>query len=396
MFSYPLAVCFALFLTLPLIFLFSPSISPPKAVPIPPMASNLPPPYVADELDDRILFRRAAELASSAGGGPAKFSRLGLKKRRPKIAFLFLTNSDLSFAPLWERFFKGHDHLYNIYIHADPLMRSTNTTTLPPTHTASSTKTVRTTELPRSIWDSGYHSPSKVFDNRFIVSRRTQRASPTLISAARRLLASALLDDPSNFYFALVSQHCIPLHSFDYVYRTLFGNSFHALTGHFKPSKFLSFIEILSDEPNLYERYTARGEDVMLPEVLFEQFRVGSQFFILTRRHSLLVVKERRLWKKFRLPCLNKDSCYPEEHYFPTLLSMADPKGCSHYTLTRVNWTGCFDGHPHLYLPDEVSADLIYQLRESDSGFSHLFARKFSPECLQPLMDMADEVIFRD
>ncbi|KAK4785444.1 hypothetical protein SAY86_002133 [Trapa natans] len=170
MFSFPLAVCFALFLTLPLVFLFSPSISPPKPVPVPPLASDSPPLYAADELDDRIIFRRAAELASS----------------------------------------------------------------------------------------------------------------------------------------------------------------------------------------------------------------------------------ERRLWKKFKLPCLNKYSCYPEEHYFPTLLSMADPKGCSHYTLTRVNWTGCFDGHPHLYLPDEVSVDLIYQLRESDLGFSHLFARKFSPGCLQPLMDMADEVIFRD
>ncbi|KAK4746879.1 hypothetical protein SAY87_025916 [Trapa incisa] len=395
MFSFPLAVCFALFLTLPLVFLFSPSISPPKPVPVPPLASDSPPLYAADELDDRIIFRRAAELASSVGG-PAKFSRLGLTKQRPKIAFLFLTNSDLTFAPLWERFFKGHDHLYNIYIHADPSMRSINTTTHSPTDTASSSKTVRATEPPKSIWDSGYRSPGKVFDNRFIVSKRTERASPTLISAARRLLANALLDDPSNFYFALVSQHCIPLHSFDYMYRTLFGNSFNALRAYFKPSKFLSFIEILSDEPNLYERYTARGEDAMLPEVPFEQFRVGSQFFILTRRHSLLVVKERRLWKKFKLPCLNKYSCYPEEHYFPTLLSMADPKGCSHYTLTRVNWTGCFDGHPHLYLPDEVSVDLIYQLRESDLGFSHLFARKFSPGCLQPLMDMADEVIFRD
>lgn len=133
----------------------------------------------------------------------------------------------------------------------------------------------------------------------------------------------------------------------------------------------------------------------MLPEVPFEQFRVGSQFFILTRRHSLLVIKDRKLWKKFRLPCLDKHSCYPEEHYFPTLLSMADPKGCSHYTLTSVNWTGSFDGHPHIYLPDEISPNLVYQLRQSDLGYSHFFARKFSPDCLQLLMDMADDVIFR-
>lgn len=39
-----------------------------------------------------------------------------------------------------------------------------------------------------------------------------------------------------------------------------------------------SYIEILSEDPNLYERYNARGENVMLPEVPFEDFRVGSQF----------------------------------------------------------------------------------------------------------------------
>ena len=28
----------------------------------------------------------------------------------------------------------------------------------------------------------------------------------------------------------------------------------------------------------------------MLPEVPFEQFKVGSQFFVLTRRHAMMVV----------------------------------------------------------------------------------------------------------
>ncbi|XP_031373704.1 glycosyltransferase BC10-like isoform X1 [Punica granatum] len=403
MFSSPLVVCFALFLSLPVVYLFSSSILPSKAAaPVPSSPLILPSAAASDELDDLSLFRRAATPA----GRPPKCNRLGLKKPRPKIAFLFLTNSDLTFAPLWERFFKGHDHLYNIYIHADPAMKSSNTNSSSRTSTASSGKRVRLTGSrkhsnhlllswpARSIWDSGYRSPGGVFDGRFIVSKRTERATPALIAAARRLLASALLDDPANFYFALVSQHCIPLHSFSFMYKTLFGNSLEAVQAYINPSKFPSFIEILSDEPNLYERYTARGEDVMLPEVPFEQFRVGSQFFMLTRRHSLLAIKDRKLWRKFRLPCLNKESCYPEEHYFPTLLSMADPKGCGHYTLTRVNWTGSFDGHPHLYGPDEISPDLVYQLRESDLGYSHFFARKFSPESLRPLMDMADDIIF--
>lgn len=89
-------------------------------------------------------------------------------------------------------------------------------------------------------------------------------------------------------------------------------------------------------------------------------------------------------------------SCYPEEHYFPTLLSMEDPDAATHYTLTRVNWTGSADGHPHTYRPVEVSPQLIQELRVSNSTYSFLFARKFSPDCLKPLLDIAEKVIFRD
>lgn len=200
-----------------------------------------------------------------------------------------------------------------------------------------------------------------------------------------------MLDDSSNLYFALLSQQCIPLHSLRFVYKTLLAPS--------KLNKlarvgYQSFIEILSNEPKLKERYYARGS--MEPEVPFEKFKVGSQFFILTRRHAALVVKDTKLWKKFRLPCLRPDACYPEEHYFPTLLSMEDPDGCSHFTLTRVNWTGTAHGHPHSYRPPEVSAELMYKLRMSNWTYSYLFARKFTPDCLDLLMKLASKVIFRD
>ncbi|KAJ1442765.1 Glycosyl transferase, family 14 [Sesbania bispinosa] len=40
--------------------------------------------------------------------------------RVPKIAFMFLTKGPLPLAPLWERFLKGHERLYSIYIHSLP------------------------------------------------------------------------------------------------------------------------------------------------------------------------------------------------------------------------------------------------------------------------------------
>lgn len=233
-----------------------------------------------------------------------------------------------------------------------------------------------------------------VFKNRFIPAKKTERSSPTLISATRRLLATALLDDPLNYYFALVSETCIPLHSFSYTYKTLFKNKPTESTR--LPTR-VSYIEVLSDEPQMWDRYVARGDSVMEPEVPFTEFRVGSQFFILNRVHSLMVVKDRTLWKKFRLPCLNADTCYPEEHYFPTLLSMKDPTRVSKETLTLVDWTGSVGGHPRTYEPSEVTPEMIKELRGSNTTkVPYLFARKFSPECLPVLMDMADDVIFRD
>lgn len=336
-----------LLLTVPLLFFLAPRLLPPKTLP------SIP---ASDETSDLALFRRAI-LASNSSSSSATSLRLP-HRRPPKIAFLFLTNTPLHFAPLWEQFFHNRSHLFNVYIHADPSIK-------PPLHPS-------------------FSSPS--FVGRFIPSKPTQRASPTLISAARRLLAFALLDDPSNAYFTIISQTCIPLHSFDFMYRTLLS----------RPRR--SYIEIVADDPGLYTRYIARGDDAMLPEVPFERFRVGSQFFALTRKHAVMVVRDRRLWKKFRMPCLRKmrDSCYPEEHYFPTLLDMQDPNGCSGYTLTRVNWTDSVAGHPHMYKPDEVKPELIWELRRSNSTYSYLFARKFSPECIDPLMQIADSVILKD
>jgi hypothetical protein len=40
--------------------------------------------------------------------------------RVPKVAFMFLTKGPVLMAPLWEKFFKGHDGLYSIYVHSSP------------------------------------------------------------------------------------------------------------------------------------------------------------------------------------------------------------------------------------------------------------------------------------
>ncbi|KAH1203549.1 hypothetical protein AAZX31_17G198400 [Glycine max] len=292
--------------------------------------------------------------------------RVNAKPTRPKkVAFMFLTNKPLPFAPLWESYFNQtttSKNLFNIYVHADP--------TFP------------------------YHAPfSGVFFNRVIRSQPTRRFSPTLTAAARRLLAHALLDDTSNSVFVLLSPSCIPLHSLNFTY--------HALLRRGK-----SFVEILANEAVAYDRWAARGPHVMLPEVRLEEFRVGSQFWALTRRHARLVVSDRVLWPKFNVPCVRFDTCYPEENYFPTLLSMWDPQGCVPATLTHVNWTGRVDGHPRTYEAWEVGPELIRRMREDRPRYGDgngdgrrdpfLFARKFAADALEALMRISNGVIFRD
>ncbi|MED6153778.1 hypothetical protein PIB30_105313, partial [Stylosanthes scabra] len=297
------------------------------------------------------------------------FRKASHAKRKPtntkKLAFMFLTTTPLPFAPLWESFFNNSPrNLYNIYVHADPTFS----------------------------YDQQF---SGVFRNRTIPSKPTARYTPTLAAAARRLLARALIHDRNNYIFLLLSPSCIPLHSFNFTYATL-GNSRK------------SFIEILVNESGSHDRWAARGDHVMLPEVRLEDFRIGSQFWALTRKHARLVVWETRLWSKFKLPCVRWDTCYPEENYFPTLLSMWDSRGCVHATLTHVDWSGSEDGHPRMYQKEEIGPELIWALRKDrprygDSGSERrrrhdpfLFARKFAPDSLEALMQIADDVIFRD
>ncbi|KAJ8763976.1 hypothetical protein K2173_004840 [Erythroxylum novogranatense] len=126
----------------------------------------------------------------------------------------------------------------------------------------------------------------------------------------RCLLSTIVLDGPANAFFALLSHYCIPLHSFKYVYNALvestsFDLSSSTITTYDVRIQHKNFIEIIDKEP--------------------------------------------QLWR------VREDECYLEEHYFPTLLSMVDPNGCTHYTLTMVNWNGTIDGHLYTYRPNEIA-----------------------------------------
>uniref|UniRef100_A0A0D9WVN6 Uncharacterized protein n=1 Tax=Leersia perrieri TaxID=77586 RepID=A0A0D9WVN6_9ORYZ len=323
-FSSPLVLTILLFASLTGLIVLAPLSSsplPPPAKSAPPVVGDFVSNKVAgdsstvvagvDDEEDLALFRRAT-LDSS--GEPAMTSL------PPKVAFLFLTNSDLTFAPLWEKFFAGNADKLTVYIHADP---SSSNLHLPPT---------------------------KSFCGRFVVAAKpTRRADATLIAAARRLLAAAIVDDRANSYFILLSQHCVPIHSFRHLHAVLFPQPNPSSSSPARKSRNpISYIEVLDGEPQLRARYEAiGGEAAMLPELPFPKFRVGSQFFELSRRHAALV------------------------------------------------------GHPHAYGAAEISPELVAGLRrrwrEVNATVDYMFARKFKPDCLAPLMAIADtELIFAE
>lgn len=77
----------------------------------------LKPPNVTHDMEDAELLWRAS-MAPKIPEYP--FNRV------PKVAFMFLTRGPVLLAPLWEKFFKGHEGFYSIYVHSNPSFNQFN------------------------------------------------------------------------------------------------------------------------------------------------------------------------------------------------------------------------------------------------------------------------------
>ena len=108
-----------------------------------------------------------------------------LESKSPKkIAFCFLIYDEINHKDLWEKFFEGVDHnKYNIYIHY---------------------------KSNRSLGNFNKYKLSRCLD--------TKWADKSLVKASNLLFTTAFKKDSNNYKFVLLSNSCIPLKSFDYVY----------------------------------------------------------------------------------------------------------------------------------------------------------------------------------
>ncbi|CAI6008116.1 unnamed protein product [Closterium sp. NIES-65] len=165
-----------------------------------------------------------------------------------RVAFLFLTRGPMPLSRLWERYLRGHERRYSIYVHAAP----------------------------------GFQYPldsSPVFYAREIPSEKVQWGDPSMVAAERRLLANALLD-PANKRFLIVSESCMPLHDFPFTYRYLMAENQSLLHS------------ACNNDWNCMGHYSSR----MQPHVQRNQWTKGSQWWALTWHHAFLAATDTTIY----------------------------------------------------------------------------------------------------
>lgn len=200
----------------------------------------------------------------------------------------------------------------------------------------------------------------------------------TLLDAEKRLLSNALLDF-SNERFVLLSESCIPVYDFPTVYKYLTGSA-------------LSFVDSY-DDPSRYGR--GRYSRKMLPLIHLRHWRKGSQWFELNRALAVPIISDtlyHDLFSRFCLP-----ACYPDEHYIPTFVNMFHGSLNSNRTVTWVDWS-LGGPHPATFRRDNITVEFIQSIRnnmthcEQNSevvSVCYLFARKFDPSALEPLLNLS-------
>ncbi|XP_060190795.1 glycosyltransferase BC10-like [Lycium barbarum] len=273
-------------------------------------------------------------------------------KNVPKIAFMFLTPGPLPLAPFWDMFFNGYQGLYSIYVHPHP---SYNDSHVPQT---------------------------SVFYGRTIPSQPVYWGTISMIDAERRLLANALFDS-SNQRFVLLSDSCIPLFNFTTIYNHLLGSN-------------LSFLASY-DDPRKPGR--GRYNRLMWPNVTIEQWRKGSQWFEIHRDLAVNIASDRKFYPIFQEHC--QAPCYNDEHYLPTLVNILYPEINSNRTITWVDWSRG-GPHPRKFGRHDISIEFLNQIRfgsecmyngNISTNICYLFGRKFLPDALGPLLQVAHEVL---
>lgn len=237
------------------------------------------------------------------------FSREVVFSGPPKIAFLFLVRRGLPLDFLWGSFFENADTgNFSIYVHSEP----------------------------------GFEFDESTTRSRFFYGRQLKSSIQVIwgessMIEAERLLLDAALEDPANQRFVLLSDSCVPLYNFSYIYSYLMAS----------PRSFVdSFLDVKE----------GRYHPKMSPVIPKDKWRKGSQWIALIRSHAEVIVDDvvilpvfKKLCKrrppldaskgKLNIKLQKQHNCIPDEHYVQTLLSMSELEGeLERRTVTYTVW----------------------------------------------------------
>ncbi|XP_052183191.1 glycosyltransferase BC10 isoform X2 [Diospyros lotus] len=209
----------------------------------------------------------------------------------PKVAFLFLARRNLPLDFLWGSFFESADVAnFSIYVHSEPGFVFDESTT-------------------RSVF----------FYNRQLTSSIKVGWGEATMIEAERLLLGAALEDPANQRFVLLSDSCVPLYNFSFIYSYLMASP-------------RSFVDSFLDKKE--GRYNLK----MSPVIPKNKWRKGSQWISLVRSHAEVVVDDEMIISVFKKFCKRRPpidaskgkqnvklqkqhNCIPDEHYVQTLFA---------------------------------------------------------------------------
>ncbi|KAF9672107.1 hypothetical protein SADUNF_Sadunf11G0006300 [Salix dunnii] len=227
----------------------------------------------------------------------------------PKVAYLFLVRRGLPLDFLWGSFFENADTgNFSIYVHSEPGFQFDESTT-------------------RSHF---------FYDRQLKNSIQVIWGESSMIEA-ERLLLDAALEDPANQRFVLLSDSCVPLYNFSYIYSYLMAS----------PRSFVdSFLDVKE----------GRYHPKMSPVIPKDKWRKGSQWVALIRSHAEVIVDDDAILPVFKKLCKRRPpldaskgklniklqkqhNCIPDEHYVQTLLSMSGLEGeLERRTVTYTVW----------------------------------------------------------
>ncbi|OAY25730.1 glycosyltransferase BC10 isoform X1 [Manihot esculenta] len=305
--------------------------------------------------------------------------------QKPKIAFLFIARNRIPLEIVWDAFFKGAESRFSIFVHSRPGFLLNKATTR-----------------------SEYFLNRQVND-----SIQVDWGEASMIEAERILLRHAL-EDPWNERFVFLSDSCIPLYNFSYTYDYIMSTS-------------TSFVDSFADTKE--GRYNPK----MSSFIPVHNWRKGSQWVVLTRKHAEIVVNDTSVFPMFQQHCKRRSlpefwrdqpfpadpakehNCIPDEHYVQTLLAQEGLEGeITRRSLTHSSWdlSSSKDPtrrgwHPVTYKFSDATPMLIKYIKDIDNIYYEteyrrewctskgkpstcfLFARKFTRPAALRLLNMS-------